>query len=114
MKLLNIMSAAVAGALMIASVSANAISIRITDLDTGDTTGQVNGVGGLVAFSGPLGGTSTFNVGLSAGSSVDDAIQSILTQTTLNVTGAGRLLVEVSETGFAGGAQAPLLSALSF
>ncbi|MEQ9125124.1 MAG: VPLPA-CTERM sorting domain-containing protein, partial [Alphaproteobacteria bacterium] len=114
MKLLNVVSASIAGALMIASVSAQAISIRITDLDTLDTTGQIDGAAGLVNFSGAVGGTSTFNVGLSAGSSVNDVIQSILTQTTLNVTGAGRLQIELSETGFTGGAQSPLLSSLSF
>ena len=115
MKILNIVSAAVAGALMIASVSANAISIRITDLDTGDTVTQ-DSLSNSVSFSGSVdtGSGSSFNVTLAAVGSLESAVQSILSQTNLLISGAGRLMIEVSQTGLTGGAQVPLLSALSF
>lgn len=114
MSLRNVIGAAVVGAVLIASASANAISLRLTDLVTGDTK-TVSSASDLVTFSGLIGGTSSFNImGISAGASIDLADESVLTQTNLAVTGKGRLLIELSETGFSGGAAAPKLSALSF
>lgn len=114
MSLRNVTGAAVVGAVLLASASANAISLRLTDLNTGDTQ-TISSASDLVTFSGLVGGTSTFNImGISAGASVDLANESVLTQTNLAVTGKGRLLVELSETGLTGGAAAPKLSALTF
>lgn len=130
MKLSKLFGAAALGAFVLASASASALTLRITDLgadgvvgggdDVGITVednlaGDNIGVTGIISFSSAVSGlVGGFTLSLTSTVSTDADGVSRLTLTESTVTGAGTLLIEASDTGFGEGAFAPTASALAF
>lgn len=113
LKFLKVPGALFAAAMLFLPHQAEAITITLMDMATGDTV-TVSDIDNDVNYNGAIGGSSTFNVSIFAASAGDTMGRSNLNTVSLNVTGTGRLRVMASETGFVGGAGSPSTSSLSF
>ena len=110
--ILKVGAAAMFGAFAMASVTAEAVQVRITNLDTLETAFFDGGVGGNVDESNVVLGATTVEA-IEAFSS-DFANNSLLTQVSTRITGSNRIQIEVTEIDFSEGAAAPSFSNLRF
>ena len=103
-------------------MSANALTLKITDTSMGggtfsitdgdmnDLDGTVNGIISAVNLS-----VGTATISISTAQATDANGQSLLTMNVTNgVAGAGDLWIDVSHTGFGAGARSPGASGLTF
>ena len=97
---------------VVAPKGAEAVQVRITNLDTFETVFFDAGVGGVVDEANIVLGATT--VEAIEASSDDFGNNSLLTQVSTRITGNNRIQVEVTEIDFSEGAAAPSFSNLRF
>ena len=121
-KKLNIIAAAAAAALLSAPMSAEALTLRITDSDTGTVTSIADGGGGdldglangIITATALVVGNATVSISSAFETDATGVSKLILNVTQAIASAGGNLFIDASHTGFGGAAATPLVSNLSF